>query len=114
MESDLGALRRLLRQGRILDAASLHADVLLPRSQAPGVVELREQLEAWTRHAVMTADDPDAIWIWVSSPSGADDLAAWVRFLSTVAYEDGRRALAAAHVKRLRRRFGSSSPSTAS
>jgi hypothetical protein len=89
-----------LRQGRVSEAAALHVDVLLPRSAAPGVIELRSELEAWTRHAVMTADDPDALWTWVSNPSGEGDLPAWVRFLSAVPYEDGRRALAAAHVAR--------------
>lgn len=105
VESDIGALRRLLRQGRVAEAAALHVDVLLPRSEAPGVIELREELEAWMRRAVMTADDVDALWTWISSPPGTEDLPAWVRFLSSVPYDDGRRALAAAHVTRLRRRF---------
>jgi hypothetical protein len=105
VDSDIGALRRLLRQGRVVEAAGLHVDVLLPRSEAPGVIELRDELEAWTRRAVMTADDPDALWTWISHPRGEADLPAWVRFLSAVPYEDGRRALAAAHVTRLRERF---------
>ena len=105
VESDISVLRRLLRQGRVADAAAMHGDVLLPRSEAPGVIELRDELEAWTRRAVMTADDPDALWTWISNPRGAADLPAWVRFLSAVPYEDGRRALAAAHVSRLRRRY---------
>jgi hypothetical protein len=100
--SDVGSLRRLLRQGRVAEAAALYAGPLLPHSEAPAVVDLRRELEGWTRHAVITSDDSDALWTWVTRPGGAGDLQAWVRFLSNVPYEDGRRALAAAHVARLR------------
>ena len=103
--SDVTDLKRLLEDGRVREAAELHSGVLLPGSEAPGVVELRDELEGWTRHAVMTADDADALWAWVSSPPGQSDLPAWVRFLSNVAYEDGRRAFAAARVAGLRRRY---------
>ena len=102
-ESDIDTVRRLLRQGRVAEAAELHGEGVLPRSEAPGVIELRDELESWTRNAVMTSDDPDALWSWLSRPARAHDLPAWLRFLSTVAYEDGRRSLAAAHVARLRR-----------
>jgi hypothetical protein len=105
--SDVTDLKRLLEDGRVREAAELHSGVLLPGSEAPGVVELRDELEGWTRHAVMTADDAEALWAWVSSPPGQGDLPAWVRFLSTVPYEDGRRALAAARVAGLRRRYAS-------
>ena len=101
-ESDLDTVRRLLRQGRFAEAAETYGDGVLPRSDAPGVIEIRDELEHWTRNAVMTSDDPDALWSWVSRAAGAQDLAAWVRFLSAVDYEDSRRPLAAAHVARLR------------
>jgi hypothetical protein len=87
----------------VAEAAELHREGVLPRSEAPGVIELRDELESWTRNAVMTSDDPDALWSWLSRPARAHDLPAWLRFLSSVAYEDGRRSLAAAHVARLRR-----------
>jgi hypothetical protein len=70
------------------------------------VIELRDDLATWTRNAVMTGDDLDALWAWASSPAGTHDLSAWVRFLSSVDYEDGRRSYAAAQVKRLRSRSG--------
>ena len=110
VESDIDVVRRLLRQGRSAEAAELHGEGVLPRSEAPGVIELRDELERWTRNAVMTSDDPDAVWSWVSSSAGAYDLPAWVRFLAAVAYEDGRRPLAAAHVARLRRGLGRRDP----
>jgi hypothetical protein len=51
----------------------------------------------------MTAEDPDALWAWVHSPSGEDDLGAWKRLLSQLEFRDPRRPLAAARVGELRR-----------
>jgi hypothetical protein len=103
--TDVAELTRLLEEGRVREAAELHGDVLLPRSEAPGVIALRDDLEGWTRRAVMTSDDAEALWAWARSRPGEGDLPAWVRFLSNVPYRDGRRALAAARVAELRRRY---------
>jgi hypothetical protein len=51
----------------------------------------------------MTADDPEAIWAWVQTPTGADDLPAWKRLLTGLQFHDPRRARAAARVGELRR-----------
>ena len=67
----------------------------------------RERLEGWLRSAVMTADDPEALWAWVQSPSGADDLQAWKRLLTLLEFRDPRRSLASSHVARLRRAYTS-------
>jgi hypothetical protein len=55
----------------------------------------------------MTADDPDAVWAWVQSAGGEEDLGAWKRLLSQLDFRDPRRSLCAARVAELRRRFGS-------
>jgi hypothetical protein len=75
---------------------------LLPHSESPGIVELREQLDAWVRHAAMTSDDREALWGWLQSSSGQDDLPVWKRFLSDLSFDDPRRDLAATCVARLR------------
>ena len=56
-----------------------------PSSEAPGVVRERERLDRWLRQAVMTSDDPEALWAWVQTPTGEDDLGAWKRLLSAAA-----------------------------
>ena len=76
--------------------------MLLPGSQAPGVVRERERLDSWLRHAVVSADDPDALWAWLHTPSGADDLPAWRRLLGLLEFRDARRSLAATRVAHLR------------
>ena len=62
----------------------------------------REALEGWLRHAVMTADDHEALWAWVQTPSGCDDLPAWKRLLANLDYTNPRRDFAAAQVTVLR------------
>jgi hypothetical protein len=105
VESDAGRVEGLLRDGAVREAAEAYAGVLLPGSDAPGVVEERERLEGWLRQAVMTADDPDPLWAWVHTPSGCDDLQAWKRLLTHLEFRDPRRSLAAARVRSLRTAF---------
>lgn len=102
VDADFLNVQQLLRAGRPRDAAQRYSAPLLPRSEAPGVVEVREQLDAWVRHAVMTSGDREALWAWLQSSSGIDDLPVWKRFLSDLNFEDPRRDLAATRVAQLR------------
>jgi hypothetical protein len=106
VESDVAQVRRLLEEGRIREAAERYESPMLPHSEAPGVVRARDGLEAWLRQAVMTSDDTEAMWRWVQSASGADDLAAWKRLLANLPYRDPRRSLAASRVRALRSAYG--------
>ena len=102
VESDVDRVRSLLERGAIREAAETYEGTLLPSSEAPGVVQQRDALDAWVRHAVMTADDDAALWAWLQSPSGRDDLPAWKRLLAELNFHDPRRSLAAARVRSLR------------
>jgi hypothetical protein len=102
IDADFLIVQRLLRAGRAREAAERYAAALLPRSEAPGIVEVRDELDAWVRSAVMIAGDPEALWAWLESASGADDLAAWKRFLSDLDPADPRRPLAVSRLARLR------------
>jgi hypothetical protein len=105
VDSDLATVWQLLEEGRAADAVSHYPGPMLPRSDAPGVVELRTELEGWMRRSVMTTDEVDPLWRWLHTPSGEDDVAAWRRFLAAVPYEDGRRGQAATRLERLREAF---------
>jgi hypothetical protein len=107
VESDIGRIEGLLDRGAVREAAERYEGRLLPHSEAPGVVREREALDAWLRQAVMTADDDDALWAWVQSPSGQDDLAAWKRVLAHLGFRDPRRSLAAARIASLRDSYAS-------
>ena len=93
----------LLAAGSVREAAEAYPGPLLPNSEAPGVTRERERLDAWLRQAVMTAEDTEALWAWVHSRTGADDLGAWKRLLSQLEFRDPRRPLCAAQVGELRR-----------
>jgi hypothetical protein len=113
VESDVAQVGALLGRGAVREAAERYEGPLLPRSEAPGVVRERDSLESWLRQAVMTADDVDALWFWVQSSSGYDDLAAWKRLLANLDYSDARRSLAAARVGSLRAAYGLAGPARA-
>jgi hypothetical protein len=103
VETDVRLIEGLLAGGRVREAAEAYAGPLLPTSEAPGVQRERERLDTWLRQAVMTSDDAEALWAWVHTPTGADDLPAWKRLLTHLEFRDPRRSLAAARVGELRR-----------
>jgi hypothetical protein len=103
VETDVRRVEGLLRTGAVRAAAEEYPGPLLPGSEAPAIVDAREQLDAWVRQAVMTANDPEAVWSWVNSASGRDDLGAWKRLLAGIEFRDPRRSLGAARIGELRR-----------
>jgi hypothetical protein len=102
VETDVRRIEGLLSSGQVRDAAERYPGPLLPSSEAPGVIRAREHLEDWLRQAVMTSDDPDALWAWVQTPTGDDDLAAWKRLLGMLHFHDPRRSRCSARVRELR------------
>jgi hypothetical protein len=105
VETDVRRVEGLLHAGAVREAADEYPGPLLPDSEAPGIVEAREQLDAWLRQAVMTSGDADALWAWVNGPTGREDLVAWKRLLSELEFRDPRRSQCAARVGELRRSF---------
>lgn len=102
LRSDGRRVRDLLRANDVRAAARAYVGPLLPESEAPRVVEERAALDTWLRNAVLGAEDLEALWAWVQSPSGDDDLLAWKRLLGVLDFADPRRSLAAAHTRALR------------
>jgi hypothetical protein len=102
VQSDAGAVQALLRRGRVREAAERYGGQLLPGSDAPGVCRERDALDGWVRHAVMTGGDLEALWAWVGSHAGDDDIPAWKLALSSMDFHDPRRSQAAAQLARLR------------
>ena len=86
------------------EAALRYPGPLLPESTAPGVVRERDALERWLRQSVMSAGDQDALWAWLQTAGGSDDLPAWQRLLSNLPFQDPRRSLAASRIGGLRSR----------
>ena len=93
VETDVRRVEGLLASSQVREAAEAYDGALLPSSEAPGVVRERERLDHWLRQAVMTAEDPEALWAYLQTAS--DDLGAWKRLLTQLEFRDPRRALAA-------------------
>jgi hypothetical protein len=102
IDADFLTVQALLRAGDPRGAADHYPGPLLPRSEAPGVVELREELDAWVRRAVIATEDREALWTWLESSSGRDDRPGLKRFLADLPFDDPRRALAASRLAQLR------------
>jgi hypothetical protein len=102
VDCDAGRVLTMLRGGAVRDAAEHYTGPLLPTSDAPGVIRLRDEIDGWLRHAVMTGGDREALWAWVQSPAGSDDRNAWKHALAGLDFHDPRRSQAAAQLGRLR------------
>lgn len=99
-EADFLRLQRALEHGAIREALELYLGPLLHDSDAPGIVEAREQLEEALRQVVLASDDAEAILALARRLEG--DLELWERALATLPPGDFRRPLARAQVLRLR------------
>ena len=67
------ALEAQLAAGDVRGALRTYRGPLLPRSNAPGVARLREQLHQSLRTAVLTSAEPDLMSTWTRSSWGSDD-----------------------------------------
>lgn len=102
---DVRTVLDLLARGEVREAAERYGAGLLPDSEAPGVVRVRDDLHAWMRESVLQSDGLDALWSWVDGSGGTSDLIAWSRFLGRLPPLDPRRPLAVARVRSLRARL---------
>jgi hypothetical protein len=91
VDSDFEAVRRALRAGRPAEALRACGGPLLPRSDAPEIRELRDEIEAGLRYGILDADDPDLLAEFAAHPLGRDDLEVHDRALELLVRSDSRR-----------------------
>lgn len=77
VESDVAVVERRLETGAVTGAATAYSGPLLPGSQAPAVVRLRQRLADGLRTALIARRDPDLLADWAHAPWGEDDLDIW-------------------------------------
>jgi hypothetical protein len=106
-ESDWGSVGAHLAAGRVRDALQSYKGPLLPGSEAPVVVTLREVLEGRVRGAVLASGEPDLMVGWTRSRWGAGDLEMWERQVETLPVTSPLFSVAEAEVGRLERELGS-------
>ncbi len=101
VDTDFGAARRALHAGQIAEALRACAGPLLPRSDAPEIRELRDELIAGLRRAVLDSDDVELLAVFAEHPLGADDLETHDRLVDELPPHDARRPGVVARLARL-------------
>jgi hypothetical protein len=95
-----------LSAGDVVAAVRDYRGPLLPRSSAPGVVELREALEGELRQAVISSGQPDLMATWTRSSWGMDDYEMWMRQGDALDARSPLQPLVRAQIARLDREAG--------
>ena len=104
--ADWLAVEAHLAAGAVAAAMRAYRGPLLPSSTAPGVVRLREYIEASLRQAVLDSHEPDLMSTWTRSAWGADDYDMWQAQFDALGTASPLRPLAAVQLARLDREFG--------
>jgi hypothetical protein len=94
--SDWAAVSAQLAAGDLAEALRLYRGPLLPRSEAPGVAELRGDLDRALRAAILASGQPEFLVGWTRSRWGADDLEMWQRLCAVLPMSSPLRPFAAA------------------
>ncbi|MEP7034969.1 MAG: GAF domain-containing protein [Dermatophilaceae bacterium] len=103
LTADWLAVEAHLAAGDVAAAVRMYRGPLLPGSTAPGVVRLREYVEASLRQAVLKSREPDLMSTWTRSSWGADDYDMWRAQLDSLVVDSPLRPLAAGQLARLDR-----------
>ncbi|MCY0905668.1 helix-turn-helix domain-containing protein [Arthrobacter sp. H14-L1] len=83
-------------------ALSSYRGEVLPRSEAPAIVDLRRSVGALLREAILTDAGPDVLLQYLQLPEAKDDGDAWHIALRLLPLRSPRRAAVVAHLERLR------------
>jgi hypothetical protein len=98
---DLASVRSALRAGRADAALAACPGSLLPRSDAPAIRELRDELVAGLRCAVLAARDLDLLHAFTVHPLGRNDPEAHDEIVRSLPPGDPRRGRVVARRSRL-------------
>ncbi|MCW0212502.1 MAG: GAF domain-containing protein [Pseudonocardia sp.] len=101
VDTDFGAVRRALEGGRVAEAIRACSGPLLPRSDAPEIRDVRDELATALRRAVLDSDDVSLLHTFGAHALGRDDLEVHERLADLLPAGDPRRAVAESRVSRL-------------
>jgi transcriptional regulator of acetoin/glycerol metabolism len=101
LRTDADLVREHLRNGQPGAAVAAYRGPVLPASEAPGIVQLRQDLHSEVRSALLAAGDPDALLRMADTPHGRLDFELWATALDTLPAGSPRRAQIRAHLSRL-------------
>jgi GAF domain len=98
--TDAAEVRALIERGAHRRALAAYPGPLLPRSEAPGVAEEREELSHALRNSILHRADPGLLLAWLNRPENTDDTEALHSTLRTLPPGSPRRALLQARLER--------------
>lgn len=102
--ADFVQVQALIEKGHLRRALELYKGSLLGHSEAPGIVEEREALEESLREAVLTSDDPEALYTFANQLP--DDLEVWEALERVLPKNDTRTPVVGTRVRRIRESWG--------
>jgi len=100
---DVTDVHAALRNGQLRAALDLYNGPLLARSDAPALRAERDELDATRRRAALDSDDPDVLWHFAQTSTGAEDLEIFECLDTALPADDPRRPAVAARLDRLTR-----------
>lgn len=104
--TDVDELRQLLDAGAHVGALDLYRGPLLPRSRAPKIVEIREEIRCAVRGALLGHASGDDLLRYAQHPDSFDDHEIWRVCRDRLPAGSPRRTRAASHLEHLDRIFG--------
>lgn len=105
VSADYLEVRAALQRGDVAAALARYPGPLLPRSEAPAVLEQRQWLDTLLRSAVIASADPAVLQSW-NEQFGFEDLEPWEKLAAVLPASSGRRAAVLARVRKLRTDYG--------
>lgn len=106
VESDWAAVTAQLAAGNVGEALRLYRGPLLPHSEAPGVAEVRTDLQRALRAAILAAGQAELMLSWTRTRWGAGDLPMWQRLRAVLPAGSPLRPIVAATAARLDAELG--------
>lgn len=90
-----------LQRGSHRMALQIYRGELIPRSDAPAIIELRREISMALRDAVLNDAGPDVLMEYAQLPEAADDVVVWETCLKLLPPRSPKRAAVVAHLERI-------------
>lgn len=107
---DSGQVLNCLQRGAHRIALEIYRGAVLPRSEAPGVVDLRDRVSSLLREAVMTDGGADSLLKYAELPEARDDVGVRLAALKLLPPRSPKRAAVVADLERLEAELSASPP----
>lgn len=101
--ADAGQVLDCLQRGAHRIALEIYRGAVLPRSEAPGIVELRGRVSALMREALLTDGSAESLLKYAALPEAKDDVEVRIAALKLLAPRSPKRAAVVADLERLDR-----------